>query len=337
MKKLIYVSNYINITMDFIKELGYLAIASRMKRLTDQFMRGGSKVYKTLGIDFEPRWFTVFYLLYTQDSPLSISNIAHFLRISHPAVIQTTQMLIKKGLVDSFQDDQDRRIRRLVLTEKGRKLADSLLPIWNDFETATAEVFLEADVDMLGIIQKVEGKLDDEDIGNRIIGRIKKRQYDEVKIVDFAPEYEDYFKKLNYEWLNKHFKVEDYDQKVLLNPEKEIIQKGGFVFFARLGSDIVGTTALFRVDPLTYEIAKMAVTEKAQGRQVGRKLTETAIQKARDEGAKKIILKTDNRLRAAVNLYRKLGFQVAKAETTANSKYEREKFGIQMKLDLDQK
>lgn len=321
--------------MDFIKELGYLAIASRMKRLTDRFMRGGSKVYKSLNMEFEPRWFTVFYFIYTQDSSLSISNIAHSLRISHPAVIQTTQMLIKKGLIESFQDNQDRRIRRLVLTEKGKELADSLLPIWNDFETATAEVFLEADIDMLDIIQKIEAKLDDENIGNRIIERIKKRQYEEVKIVDFALEYKEYFKKLNYEWLNKHFNVEDYDQKVLLNPEEEIIQKGGFVFFARLENDIVGTAALLRLNPMTYEIAKMAVAENAQGRQVGRKLTETAIEKARNEGAKIIILKTDNRLRAAVNLYRKLGFKVTQAEATASGRYEREKFGIQMKLDLN--
>jgi DNA-binding MarR family transcriptional regulator/GNAT superfamily N-acetyltransferase len=323
--------------MDFIKELGYLAIASRMKRITDRFMRGGSKVYKSLNIDFEPRWFTVFYFIYTQDSPLSISNIAHSLRISHPAVIQTTQMLAKKDLIKSFQDDQDRRIRRVALTEKGRKLADSLLPVWNDFETATAEIFLGADIDMLDIVQKIEAKLDKKDINNRIIERIKNRQYEEVEILDYAPGYKDHFKNLNYDWLKKHFEVEDYDQKVLHNPEEEIIQKGGFVFFARLENEIVGTAALFRVNPMTYEIAKMAVTEKAQGRQVGRKLTETAIRKAREEGAKNIILKTDNRLRAAINLYRKLGFKVTQAEATATGKYEREKFGIQMKLNLEEK
>ena len=52
--------------MDFIKELGCLAIVSRMKRLTDSLMKGGSKVYQSLNIDFEPRMFTVFYLLYIQ-------------------------------------------------------------------------------------------------------------------------------------------------------------------------------------------------------------------------------------------------------------------------------
>ena len=320
--------------MDFIKALGYLAVASRMKRLTDRFMRGGSQAYKSLGIDFEPRWFTVFYLIYTQDSPLSISEIASSLKISHPAVIQTTQMLIKKGLIKSFQDSQDRRIRRLAITGKGKELVNFLIPIWNDFETATSELFEKADVDMLDIIKRIEARLDEEDVGNRIINRIKQRQYNSVEILDYMPEYKEYFQKLNYEWLEKYFQVEDLDKKILLNPEEQIIKEGGFVLFARMEEKVVGTTAILKRDEKTYEIAKMAVTEKAQGMQVGRKLTKEAVARAKEKGAKKLILKTDNRLRAAVNLYRTFGFKVTQTESTASGKYERERFGIQMKLDL---
>jgi len=320
--------------MDFIKELGYLAIASRMKRLTGRFMRGGSQAYKSLGIDFEPRWFTVFYLIYTQDSPLSISEIANSLKISHPAVIQTTQILIKKGLIKSFQDSQDRRIRRLAITGKGKELVNFLIPVWNDFETATSELFEKAGVDMLGIIKRIEVLLNEEDVGSRIINRIKQRQYNSVEILDYSPEYKEYFQKLNYEWLEKYFQVEELDKIILLNPEEQIIKQGGFVLFARMGEKVVGTIAILKRDETTYEIAKMAVTEKAQGMQVGRKLTKEAVARAEEKGAKKLILKTDNRLRAAVNLYRTFGFKITQTEPTASGKYERERFGIQMKLDL---
>lgn len=320
--------------MDFIEELGYLAIASRMKRLTDRFMRGGSQVYKSLGIDFEPRWFAVFYLLYTQDSPLSISEISSSLKISHPAVIQTTQKLIKKGLIHSHPDSQDRRVRRLAITGKGKELANLLIPFWNDFVTATSELFEKAGVNMLDIIKRIEIFLDEEDIGTRIVTRIKQRQYDAIEILDYTPEYKKYFQSLNFEWLKKYFKVEDLDKKILENPEKEIIKQGGSVLFARLEKEIVGTAAVLKVDASTYEIAKMAVTETAQGRQVGKKLTKHAISRAAEKGANKLILKTDNRLRAAINLYRSLGFNVTHSESTASEKYEREKFGIQMRLDL---
>ena len=320
--------------MNFIKELGYLAIASRMKRLTDRFMRGGSQVYKSLGIDFEPRWFTVFYLIYTQDSPLSISEIASALKMTHPAIIQTTQMLIKKGLIKSFRDSQDRRIRRLAMTGKGKELANFLVPVWNDFETATSEIFGEAGVEMLDIIKRIESLLDEEDVSSRIISQIKQRQYRAVEIFEYTPGYKAFFQKFNYEWLEKYFRVEEMDKKILLDPEGQIIQKGGFVLLARLGDKVVGTTAVLKREGETYEISKMAVTGKAQGMQVGRKLAEEAIARAKALGASKLILKTDNRLRAAVNLYRSIGFKVAPFEPTATGVYQREKLGVQMKLDL---
>jgi ribosomal protein S18 acetylase RimI-like enzyme/predicted transcriptional regulator len=320
--------------MDFIKELGYLAIASRMKRLTDRLMKGGQEAYRSLGIDFEPRWFSVFYLIFSQDIPLSISDIAASLKISHPAVIQTSQMLLKKGLIESFQDRKDRRIRRLIITQKGKDLANFLLPVWNDFVAATAEMFENADVDMLAVIERIEGQLDEEDTGKRIIKKIKERQYHSVEILDFAPEYQKYFKELNYEWLEKYFTVEDQDRKMLLDPQREILDRGGFILFARLEDEIIGTTAVLKADDETYEIAKMAVAGRAQGKQVGLKLTDEAIARAREKGGKKILLKTDNRLRSAVNLYRKSGFRIAQAQTTATGKYNRERFGIVMSLDL---
>lgn len=320
--------------MDFIKDLGYLAVASRMKRLTDRFMRGGLEAYKSLGIDFEPRWFSVFYLIFSHETPLSISEIAASLKISHPAVIQTSQMLVRKGLIESFQDIKDRRIRRLDITEKGKELANFLLPIWNDFMAATAELFEKADVDMLSAIERIEAQLDEEEVGERIIKRIKERQYKTIEILDFVPEYRSYFEKLNYEWLKKFFTIEDLDKKILLYPEREIIRKGGFILFARLGREIVGTTAVLKADDETYEIAKMAVTGNAQGKQVGLRLTDEAIERAREKGAKKIILKTDNRLRSAINLYRKRGFKITQTETAATGTYDRERFGIMMRLDL---
>ncbi len=320
--------------MDFIKDLGYLAIASRMKRLTDRFMKGGHDAYEFLEIDFEPRWFSVFYLIFSQDNPLSISEIATSLKISHPAVIQIAQMLVKKGLVESFQDSEDRRIRRLVINEKGKELADFLLPVWNDFLKATVELFEKAEVDMLGVIERIEAQLDEEDVGKRIIKKIKDRQYKSIEILEFAPKFKSDFKKLNYEWLEKYFRVEDLDKKVLLNPEREIIQKGGFILFARLGGEIVGTTAVLKVEDGVYEIAKMAVTSKAQGKQVGLRLTDEAIEKARKKGAKIIVLKTDNRLRNAVNLYRKRGFKISHSEKGATGGYDRERFGLTMGLDL---
>lgn len=320
--------------MDFLKELGNLAIASRLKRLTDRFLQGGSEAYRTLGIDFEPRWFTLFSFLSAQGSPLSIQEIADALKVSHPAVIQTSQMLIKKGLIKSLEDENDRRKRLLAITPKGRDLAASLAPVWNCFQSAVAELFDELGVDMLDVIQKVESALDEKDMGERIIRKIKRLQAEAVEILDFSPAYKDAFRALNEVWLKAHFEIEDADRKILLHPEEEILQKGGFILFARLQGEIVGTIALLKRDKETYEFAKMAVAENARGRQVGRRLAEAAIVRAREKRAKKIVLHTDNRLRAAVGLYRNLGFKAAPDEITESGKLGRAKLGFTMKLDL---
>jgi DNA-binding MarR family transcriptional regulator/N-acetylglutamate synthase-like GNAT family acetyltransferase len=320
--------------MDFLKELGYLAIASRLKGLTDRLLRGGSEAYRYLDLDFEPRWFTLFYLLSTEASPLSIQEIADALKVSHPAVIQTAQMLVKRGLVRSFQDEVDRRKRRLAITPKGKELAAKLSPVWNCFLAAGAELFDNAGLDMLEVIQKVEAELDKEEMGSRIIRKIKDMQAKAVEIVDFAPEYRDAFRKFNEEWLKKYFAVEEDDDRLLRHPEEEIIGPGGAIFFARLEGKIVGTAALLKKDDETYEIAKMAVAPGAQGKQAGRRLAEAAIARAREKNARKIILLTDNRLRAAVALYRKLGFKSVASEPIVSGKYARARFGFAMKLDL---
>jgi DNA-binding MarR family transcriptional regulator len=307
-----------------------------MKRLTDLFMRGAIDVYQSFDIDFEPRWFALFYLLHSRGEALSISEISQSLLMSHPAVIQISQMLVKKNLIESFQDEGDRRIRRLRLTDKGREMASALQPIWNDFEIATAKMFEGAGIDMLDVVQRIERELRKESISERITKQVKDRQYRSVKILDYSEEFKDYFKTLNIEWLEKYFEVEKRDLEVLMNPKAEILRKGGFIFFARVAGKIVGTGALLLVDSETFEIAKMAVTERAQRKQAGKRILDALIQKAKAEGAKRIVLKTDNKLWAAVNLYRKAGFKITVGEKVKTTGiYEREKCGIIMKLDLE--
>jgi hypothetical protein len=49
--------------MDFIEELGTLAIGTRLKNLSELMMKDLARVYKDQDVDFEPRWFTFFQLI----------------------------------------------------------------------------------------------------------------------------------------------------------------------------------------------------------------------------------------------------------------------------------
>jgi len=318
--------------MDLIKRLGSLALASRLKRLSDRLLRDGYRIYREQGLDFEPRWFTVFYLL-SQKSPLAVTKIARELRVSHPAVNQVANAMEKEGLLVSQKDKADERKRLLSLSPSGRALVTKLKPIWNDFKLAAGELLAESGVDFLEGLDRIEISLDDAEMYDRIKAQIKKRQLKEVKIIDYKPRYQKYFRALNLEWLNRYFSVEPLDEKMLSHPEREILRQGGWIFFARLDGKIVGTAALIRHGKNTFELAKMAVTERAQGRQVGKRLALAVIEKAKSLGVRTIFLNTSPKLTIANDLYRQLGFVQTHSEPDLSASYKRPT--ITLKLDSE--
>ena len=182
----------------------------------------------------------------------------------------------------------------------------------------------------MDVISKLEDSLASEKLKENISEKIKEKQLHNIKIVPYQKKYKRDFKRLNMEWLEKYFTVEPIDNKILNSPREEVIKKGGEVFFALLDNEVVGTCAVIKVGRKTYELTKMAVTEKAQGRQVGKKLGLTVIGFAVSKGAKKLVLDTNHQLTSAMQLYRKLGFVVVPFEY--DNKYKREL--IRMELNL---
>ena len=93
-----------------------------------------------------------------------------------------------------------------------------------------------------------------------------------ITVVPFNPKYAADFRRLNLDWIERLFKVEAPDLKVLDNPERAIIEPGGMIFFALEGEAVVGTVAMIRVTDDRYELAKMAVPPTHQNRGIGRLL-----------------------------------------------------------------
>jgi GNAT superfamily N-acetyltransferase/putative intracellular protease/amidase len=130
----------------------------------------------------------------------------------------------------------------------------------------------------------------------------------EVEVLRFHPVHREHFSRLNLAWLERYFKVEPIDERVLGNPQGEILDRGGEILFARVGSSIVGTVALMREDDESFELSKMAVDEHWQGHGFGRILLESACRLAAERGARRVILYSHRSLEAAVGMYFKHGF-----------------------------
>jgi GNAT superfamily N-acetyltransferase len=130
-----------------------------------------------------------------------------------------------------------------------------------------------------------------------------------VRLVTWRPELRSDFERLNREWIERYFAVEEEDQRVFADPEREIVAPGGQVFFLLDEEGVRGTCAVIRHDGETFELAKMAVVPAARGRGYGDRLMEAAISFARRAGARRLMLLSNTRLSPALALYRKHGFR----------------------------
>ncbi|MGB1309021.1 MAG: GNAT family N-acetyltransferase [Oceanihabitans sp.] len=131
----------------------------------------------------------------------------------------------------------------------------------------------------------------------------------QVNILSFKPDYASNFYALNIEWLKKYFYVEAYDEEVLSNPEKYIINQGGFIFFAVIENNVVGTVALMPMQEKgAYELTKMAVTPKFRGNNIGQKLMRFCLEFANKNKFNRLLLYSSRKLENAIYIYRKYGF-----------------------------
>ena len=133
--------------------------------------------------------------------------------------------------------------------------------------------------------------------------------HERVVIVGFDDRYVEDFARLNLEWLERHGLFEEGDRKHLEHPREHILATGGEVFFALLGSAVVGTCAVVIRNSETVELVKLAVDENARGHGIGRLLSETAVEWARERGARVVVLVSSTKLESALRLYERLGFR----------------------------
>jgi GNAT superfamily N-acetyltransferase len=130
-----------------------------------------------------------------------------------------------------------------------------------------------------------------------------------IVVVDFESRHRDAFRMLNEAWITKYFSLEPSDLEMLDAPEDRIVAKGGAILVAVRGDEVLGVCALLAKGDATYELAKMAVADEAQGQGIGTLLGRIAIAKARSLGASRVILESNTRLEPAMALYAKLGFK----------------------------
>ena len=293
---------------NYIDRLGSIAIATRLKNLTDRLMTDGLLIYKDIQSDFEPRWFAYLNLL-NDRGPLSVTEIADQINQTHPTIIQLAKVLEKKDLIKSEKDENDSRRRILSLSENGRQLVDQHQLTWQAFRAAVDELLGNLDPDFLEKLSQLEDLLQQQGMYSRINQKLLEfEDHDRVEITQYTAQHKNSFYELNKDWLEEFFEIEPRDEFILSHPQEEILDKGGRILFMKKGVRVVGTVAIIQKSQTNCELAKMAVEKDCRMEGFGQLLLSSAIRKALCMGFNRMELFTSPALVAANKLYHKNGF-----------------------------
>ncbi|MBL7710317.1 MAG: GNAT family N-acetyltransferase [Chitinophagaceae bacterium] len=130
-----------------------------------------------------------------------------------------------------------------------------------------------------------------------------------IELIAYQTRYHREFKSLNLEWLDKYNLTESHDLEVLNDPEGTVIARGGCIFLAKEGDEIIGTAGLWKESEEEYELVKMTVAPAYRGKGISKLLLERCLSAAKELGAEKIILYSNSQLKTALGLYEKFGFR----------------------------
>lgn len=319
--------------MNIFKKTGKMALGSRLRLLTAKITEDAAQIYALYNVEFSPKWFPVFFVL-SEEGEKTITEIATDIGHSQPSVTKIVQEMILAGLIDENLKSNDKRRNVVGLTEKGKVLSENIKVQCGDIDVAIDGIIAEANHNLWEAIEEWEFLLEQKSLLRRVQEQKKLRESSAVQVVNYEPKYQNAFRTLNEEWISNYFEMEEADYKALDNPEEYILNKGGKILVALYDNEPVGVCALIKMDDPDYdfEMAKMAVSPKAQGKSIGWLLGKAVIDTAKELNASKLYLESNTILKPAINLYHKMGFQKIVGRSTP---YKR--CNIQMVLDLTDK
>lgn len=129
-----------------------------------------------------------------------------------------------------------------------------------------------------------------------------------MRIVPYDKKYRDEFIRLNFEWIDKMFKIELIDVQDLARIDDNIAA-GGQIYLAVNDQDEV--MACCEISPIgdKWEIQKFAANPKYKGQGAGKAVLKACLDYAKKNNYHDLILITNTKCEAAIHLYKEFGFK----------------------------
>ena len=124
---------------DVVKDLGYLTLGTRLKRLGERLQSQTQVLLEAAGADLPASHFPLLAAL-DRLGPMSVGDLTAAVGVSQPGVTRLLDKLESDGWVRSAQLADDRRVRTIELSKTGRQLiAKSKRTAWPVIEAAVAD------------------------------------------------------------------------------------------------------------------------------------------------------------------------------------------------------
>ncbi|RFS14700.1 bifunctional helix-turn-helix transcriptional regulator/GNAT family N-acetyltransferase [Emticicia sp. C21] len=300
--------------MDLISDLGALALGSRLKRLSDRMMKSVSEIYRNSGVDFESKWFPLFYLL-SKEGEKGIMEIAEILNISHPGVIQIAKEMEKEGWIVSEKSGRDARKRHLKLTERAWDALPQLEEMWVSFRANNEKIIKGSQQNILLALEEFEHFMDNNDFKKQYYETFEEIKENSIEIKLFEEKYQQQVEDMVLSIQNGEFNLGLTAQRQpdLHNLKAFYNDKGNWLWVALNKSDeLVGTIGLERLNDKQSVLRKMFIKKEYRGKPFGlaQKLFEILVKEAKHQEFKEILLDTPLVTHAAHRFYERNGFEL---------------------------
>ena len=145
---------------DIVKELGFLALGTRFKRMGESLQAQAQVLLASNGMDMPAGHFPLLAAL-DRLGPLSVSELSQAVGVSQPVVSRSLLGLGANGLVESTPVAADRRVRCIRLSRKGRELVrHAKRAVWPVIEAAVAQACKPLKGSLLDQLSALEAALE---------------------------------------------------------------------------------------------------------------------------------------------------------------------------------
>ncbi|MEP6940881.1 MAG: GNAT family N-acetyltransferase [Rudaea sp.] len=291
----------------FLETQGELALGSRLRALSEAMYGVANAVYAATGVDLDAHAFPLLRYLQVK-GPGTVTEIATAIGQTHSAVSQMATRLQRGGWIARRGDRSDGRRSVLDLAPQGEQRLAHLGPVWRAISRGARTAALASDGGLLESLAAFESKVYSGEVQRDILAQHARIAAAKVDIRAFEPRWRDHFRRINGEWLERYWSLEEIDRRVLTQPEKIVIAPGGAILFALLDGEVIGTVAMLCESPGVYELTKMGVETGFRGLGAGRALIEAMIAEFHRRRGKVLFLESNSQLAPALKLYESVGF-----------------------------